>query len=118
MPFTAIAAAVSGRQVDERPVNREGLTAARCVYGVEDRASPTRLRRLGESSQRFRGPPRGVRASDCGCGGRGRRRLAITDKDTKRIQVTARLRGKVTVQATSDRMDRAQAVARVALSKF
>jgi hypothetical protein len=32
--------------------------------------------------------------------------------------LTARLRGKVTVQVTSDRMDWAQAVAKVALSKF
>jgi hypothetical protein len=50
--------------------------------------------------------------------GVGDEAFATTDKDTKRIQLTARLRGKVTVQVTSDRMDWAQAVARVALSKF
>jgi len=31
VPGTAVAAALSGRPVDERPVNSKGLTAARCV---------------------------------------------------------------------------------------
>lgn len=44
--------------------------------------------------------------------------FATTDKDTKRVQLTARVRGKVTVQVTSERMEWAQAIARVALSKF
>jgi hypothetical protein len=44
--------------------------------------------------------------------------FATTDADTKRIQLTARVRGKVAVQVTSERMDWAQAVARLALSKF
>ena len=38
--------------------------------------------------------------------------------DTKRIQLTARLRGRATVQVTGERMEWVQAVAKVALSKF
>ena len=118
VPSAAIASAVSGRPVDERPVNVKGLTAARCVYGIE--IGGTRrafvvwvnpvsdFDRLREASD----PPIAV------VKGVGDEAFATTDKDTRRIQLTARLRGKVTVEVTSDQMDWAQAVARVALSKF
>jgi hypothetical protein len=118
VPSTAIAAAVSGRQVDERPINRKGLTAARCVYGVEiagtRRAFVVWVSPVGDfEGLREASDPPIADVKDV-----GDEAFAITDKDTKRIHLTARLRGKVTVQVTSERMDWARAVAGVALSKF
>lgn len=118
VPAAAVAQAVSGRPVDARPVNIKDFTAARCVYAVE--IGGTRhvfvvwvnpegdFDGLKDASDRPLTEVKGV----------GDEAFATTDSDTRRIQVTARLRGRVTVQVTSERMDWAQAVAKVALSRF
>ena len=118
VPSTAVAEAVSGRPVDAKPINSKGLAAARCVYGIEiagtRRAFVVWVNPVGDFEDLRKGstPP----VTDVK--GVGDDAFAITDGDTKRIQLTARLRGKVTVQVTSERMEWAQAVARAALSKF
>ena len=118
VPGSAVASAVSGRAVDERAVNIKGLSAARCVYGIEiagaRHAFVVWVNPVGD----FEGLREASDPPVVDVAGVGDAAFAITDKDTKRIQLTARLRGKVTVQVTSDRMDWAQAVARVALSRF
>ena len=118
VPSTAIAAAVSGRQIDERPINSKGLSAARCVYGIEIAGARHAFVVWVSPASDFDGLREASDPPIADVKGVGDDAFAITDKDTKRIQLTARLRGKVTVQVTSDRMDWAQAVARVALSKF
>jgi len=118
VPSAEIAKALSGRPVDARPVNVKGLTAARCVYGIEiegtRRAFVAWVNPVADYDElrKVSTPP----VTDVK--GVGDDAFATTDKDTKRVSVTARARGKATVQVTSERMERAQAAARVALSKF
>jgi hypothetical protein len=118
VPPADVAAAVSGRALDHRPVNHKGLTAARCVYGIEiagaRRAFVVWINPVGD----FDGLREASEPPITDVKGVGDDAFATTDQDTKRVQLTARVRGKVTVQVTSDRMEWAQAIARVALSKF
>jgi hypothetical protein len=118
VPPADVAAALSGRALDHRPVNHKGLTAARCVYAIEiagaRRAFVVWINPVGD----FDGLREASQPPVTGVTGVGDDAFATTDKDTKRVQLTARVRGKVTVQVTSERMEWAQAVARVALSKF
>lgn len=118
VPSAAVATALSGRPVDERPVNSKGLTAARCVYGIEISGARHAFVVWVNPADDFGGLRDASDPPIIDVKGVGDEAFATTDKDTKRIQLTARVRGKVTVQVTSDRMDWAQAVARVALSKF
>jgi len=118
VPSAAIAAAVSGRSVDERPINFKGLTAARCIYGIEIAGTRRAFVVWVNPASDFEGLRQASVPPIAEVNGVGDDAFATTDHDTKRVQLTARLRGKVTVQVTSDRLDWAQAVARVALSKF
>jgi hypothetical protein len=118
LPSAEIAKALSGRAVDARPVNVKGLTAARCIYGIEiegaRRAIVVWVNPVGD----FDGLRDATTPPVTIVKGVGDDAFATTDNDTKRVQLTARTRGKVTVQVTSDRMEWAQTAARVALSKF
>jgi hypothetical protein len=118
VPPADVAAALSGRALDHRPVNHKGLTAARCVYGIEvagaRRAFVVWINPVGDFDELREASEPPVTEVN----GVGDAAFATTDKDTKRVQLTARVRGKVTVQVTSERMEWAQAIARVALSKF
>jgi hypothetical protein len=118
IPAAAVAAAVSGRPVDDRPINVKGFDAARCVYGIDiagtRRAFVVWVNPVGD----FEGLREAAEPPVTEVKGVGDDAYATTDSDTKRIQLTARLRGKVTVQVTGDRMEWVQAVARAALSKF
>lgn len=118
VPAAELAAALAGRVLDAKPVNIKGFAAARCVYGIEiggtrrafvlwvnPAADFDELRKVSE-------PPVTV------IKGIGDEAFATTDNDTKRTQLTARARGKVTVQVTSERLEWAQTVAKVALSKL
>ena len=118
VPSTVVAAALSGRAVDERPVNFKGLTAARCVYGIEIAGARRAFVLWINPPDDFQGLRDASEPPITDVKGVGDGAFAITDKDTKRIQLTAWRRGKVTVQVTSERLDWAQAVAKVALSKF
>ena len=118
VPATVVAAAVSGRSIDERPVNFKGLTAARCIYGIEIEGARRAFVLWVNPADDFRGLRDASDPPITEVKGVGDDAFAVADKDTKRIQLTAWRRGKVTVQVTSERMDWAQAVARVALSKF
>lgn len=118
IPATAVAVAISGRVVDERPINPKGLTAARCVYGIELAGARHAFVVWVSPAGDFEGLRAGSDAVITDVKGVGDEAFATIDSDTKRVQLTARLRGKVTVQVTSDRMDWAQAIAKVALSKF
>jgi len=118
VPSTIIAAALSGRPVDERPVNAKGLTAARCIYGIEIAGTRHVFVVWVNPADDFGGLRDASAPPISDVKGVGDEAFATADKETKRIQLTARLRGKVTVQVTSERMDWAQAVARAALSKF
>ena len=118
VPAAEIAKAVSGRPIDDRPINFKGLPAARCVYGIEiagtRRAFVVWLNPVGD----FEDLRKGSASPTTGVKGVGDDAFATTDPDTKRVQLTARLRGKVTVQVTAERLDWAQDAAKVALSKF
>jgi hypothetical protein len=118
LPSAAIAAAVSGRSIDERPENSKGLTAARCIYGIEIAGTRRTFVVWVNPVSDFDGLRQASDPPITDVKGVGDDAFAITHQDTKRIQLTARVRGKVTVQVFSDRLDWAQAVARVALSKF
>jgi hypothetical protein len=118
VPGADVAAAVSGKAIDERPVNVKGLTAARCVYGVEVAGTRRAFVVWVNPAADFDGLRQASEPPVTDVKGVGDEAFAVTDKDTKRVQLTARTRGKVTVQVTSERMDWAQAVAKVALSKF
>jgi hypothetical protein len=118
VPPADVAAVVSGRALDGRPVNVKGLTAARCVYGIEIAGARRAFVIWINPAADFEGLRKATDPPVEEIKGVGDEAFAITDKDTKRIQLTARARGKVTVQVTSERMEWAQAVAKVALSKF
>ena len=118
VPSAEIAKAVSGRPVDARPVNVKGLTAARCVYAVEIEGTRRAFVIWVNPVDDFEGLRKASTPPLVDVTGVGDAAFATTDKDTKRVQLTARARGKVTVQVTSERMEWAQALARVALSKF
>jgi hypothetical protein len=118
VPSAEIAKAVSGRPVDSRPVNVKGLTAARCVYGIDIEGTRRAFVVWVNPVDDFDGLRDASTPPLTEVKGVGDAAFATTDKDTKRVQLTARARGKVTVQVTSERMEWAQAVARVALSKF
>jgi hypothetical protein len=113
-----IAQALSGRALDAKPINTKGFVAARCVYGIEiagaRQAFVLWVNPVGDFDElrKVSEPP--VTAVN----GVGDEAFATTDKETARTQLTARVRDKVTVQVTSARLDWAQTVARVALSKF
>jgi hypothetical protein len=120
VPIDEVAAAVAGRALEARPINSKGLASARCIYGLEidgarravvlwlnpatdyddlrkSAAAPVAVRDLGPFSDEA---------------------FETTDAETKRVQLTARRRGAATVQVTADRSQWAQAVARLALTKF
>ena len=118
VPSAMVAAAVSGRAVEERPVNVKGFTAARCVYVVEIAGDRHPFVVWVNPVADFDGLREASDPPIAEVEGVGDDAFATTDPDTKRIQLAARARGKVTVQVTSERMDWAQAVARAALSRF
>jgi hypothetical protein len=118
VPPAEVAAAVSGRPVDQRPVNPKGLTAARCVYGTEVAGSRRAFVVWVNPVADYDGLRQASEPPITDVKGVGDDAFAIVDKETKRTQLTARKRGKVTVQVTAESMEWAQAVAKVALSKF
>jgi hypothetical protein len=118
VPSAEVAKALSGRPVDARPVNVKGLTAARCVYRIEIEGTPRAFVIWVNPVDDFDGLRKASTPPVTDVKGVGDDAFATTDMDTKRVQVTARARGKATVQVTSERMEWAQAAARVALSKF
>jgi hypothetical protein len=118
VPGSAVAAAVSGKPIDERPVNFPDLTAARCVYGIEIAGTRRAFVVWVNPVDDFDGLRKASEPPIADVKGVGDEAFATTDADTKRIQLTARVRGKVTVQVTSERRDWAEAVAKMALSKF
>jgi hypothetical protein len=118
VPGIAVAASVAGRPLDERPVNIKGFNAARCIYGIEiggtRRAFVVWLEPVGE----FDGLKAASDPPITAVTGVGDDAFAVTDADTKRLQLTARMKGKVTIQVTGDRLDWVQAVAKAALARF
>jgi hypothetical protein len=118
VPSAEIAKALSGRPIDARPVNVTGFVAARCVYGIEIEGTRRAFVVWVNPVDDFDGLREASTPPLTDVKGVGDDAFATTDKDTKRVQLTARAGGKVTVQVTSERLDWAQAVARVALSKF
>ena len=118
VPSAAVAAAVSGRPLEERPVNIKGFSAARCVYFIEIAGIRHPFVVWVNPVADFDGLREASDPPVADVKGVGDDAFATTDPDTMRVQVTARVRGKVAVQVTGDRLDWAQAVARVALSKF
>jgi hypothetical protein len=118
VPIAEIAKALSGRALDAKPVNVKGFVAARCVYGIEiagaRQAFVVWVNPVGDFEE-LRSASEPPVANVTGVGDDA---FATTDKETKRTQLTARARGKVTVQVTSARLEWAQAAAKVVLSKF
>ena len=112
-----VAAAVAGRALDARPINKPGLAAARCVYGLEvdgaRRALVLWVNPVGDYDDFRKSATAPVDIRDVGDDA-----FETTDGETKRVQLTARRRGKVMVQVTADRSAWAQAVAKLALTKF
>ena len=112
-----VAAAVAGRALDARPINKPGLAAARCVYGLEvdgaRRALVLWVNPVADYDDFRKSATAPVDVRDVGDDA-----FETTDAETKRVQLTARRRGKVTVQVTADRSAWAQAVAKLALTKF
>ena len=117
VPIADVAAAVAGRALEARPGDTRGLTTARCVYGLEidgaRRAIVLWTSDAGDYDDFRKSAANRVDVRDV-----GDEAFETTDPDTKRVQLTARRRGKLTVQVTADRSSWAQAVAKVALSKF
>lgn len=117
VPIADVAAAVAGRALEARPGDTRGLTTARCVYGLEidgaRRAIVLWTSGAGDYDDFRKSAANRVDVRDV-----GDEAFETTDPDTKRVQLTARRREKVTVQVTADRSPWAQAVAKLALSKF
>ena len=117
VPIDQVAAAVAGRALESRPINSKGMAAARCVYGLEiDGARRALVLWVNPAADyddfhKSAAAPAAVRDL-------GDEAFEVIDPETKRAQVTARRRGKATVQVTADRSPWAQAVARLALTKF
>jgi hypothetical protein len=117
VPIDEVAAAVAGRALESRPINSKGLAAARCVYGLEidgaRRALVLWVNPAADYDDFRKSATAPVAVRDV-----GDEAFETTDPETKRVQLTARRRGKATVQVTADRSPWAQAVARLALTKF
>lgn len=118
VPAASVAAAVSGRPIEQRPVNVKGFTAARCVYGIEIGGVRRAFVVWVHPSADYDGLREASEPPRTEVNGVGDEAFATTDVETKRVQVTARKRGTVAVQVTSERLDWAEAVARVVLVKF
>lgn len=117
VPIADVAAAVGGRALESRQGDSRGLTTARCVYGLEidgaRRAIVVWTSGAGDYDDFRKSAVNRVDVRDV-----GDEAFETADPETKRVQLTARRRGKLTVQVTADRSSWAQAVAKVALSKF
>jgi hypothetical protein len=117
VPIADVAAAVAGRALESRPVDSKGMAAARCVYGLEiagaRRAFVIWMNPPEDFDDFRKSAVNRLDVRDV-----GDEAFETADPDTKRVQLTARRRGKVTVQVTADRSSWAQAVAKVALAKF
>ena len=118
VPAAELATALAGRALDAKPVNIKGLVAARCVYGIEIAGARRAFVLWINPAADFDGLREASEPPVTVVKGVGDEAFATTDKDTKRTQLTARARGKVTVQVTSEQLEWAQTVAKVALSKF
>jgi hypothetical protein len=117
VPLDEVAAAVAGRALESRPINSKGLAAARCVYGLEIDGARRALV-LGVNAAADYDDFRKSATAPVPVRDLGDEAFETADPETKRVQLTARSRGKVTVQVTADRSPWAQAVARLALTKF
>ncbi len=113
----SVARAVAGRLVDARPVNVKDFASARCVYAVE----------IGGTRRAFVlwfNPPadydglREAAEKPVPVAGIGDAAHMTFDTDTSRYWLTAVARGKVALQATGERPEWVQALARLALSTF
>lgn len=117
VPIADVAAAVAGHALESRPGDTRGLTTARCVYGLEidgaRRAIVLWTSGAGDYDDFRKSAAKRVDVRDV-----GDEAFETADPETKRVQLTARRRGRLTVQVTADRSSWAQAVAKVALSKF
>jgi len=118
VPLAELAKALSGRALDAKPVNIKGFVAARCVYGIEIAGARQAFVVWVNPVTDFDGLRSASEPPVVAVTGVGDDAFATTDKESKRTQLTARVRGRVTVQVTSSRLDWAQTAARVALSKF
>ncbi len=120
VPIDEVAAAVAGRALESRPINSKGLAAARCVYGLEidgaRRALVLWVNPAADYDDFRKSATAPVAVRDLGPF--SDEAFETTDPETKRVQLTARRRGKATVQVTADRSPWAAAVARLALTKF
>jgi len=117
VPIDEVAAAVAGRALESRPINAKGLAAARCVYGLEidgaRRALVLWVNPAADYDDFRKSATTPVAVRDV-----GDEAFETIDSETNRVQLTARRRGKAKVQVTADRSPWAQAVARLALTKF
>jgi hypothetical protein len=120
VPIDAVAAAVAGRALESRPINSKGLAAAGCIYGLEidgaRRALVLWVNPATDYDDFRKSATAPVAVRDLGP--LSDEAFETTDPETTRVQVTARRRGKATVQVTADRSPWAQAVARLALTEF
>jgi hypothetical protein len=118
VPAAELATALAGRVLDAKPVNIKGFVAARCVYGIEITGTRRAFVLWVNPAADFDGLRKASEPPVTVVKDVGDEAFATTDNDTKRTQLTARARGKVTVQVTSEKLEWAQTVAKVALSKF
>ncbi|HQZ37710.1 MAG TPA: hypothetical protein PLH72_01630 [Vicinamibacterales bacterium] len=118
VPGATLAAAVGGRLVDQRSINVKGLDAARCVYGIEIDGS----RRAFVVWANPAGDFDGLRAASTPplteVPGVGDEAFTVTDPETRRVQLTGWIRGKLTVQVSGERAAWVIAIAKTALSRF
>jgi hypothetical protein len=118
VPGNELAAAVSGHLLQTRPINHAGLVAARCVYTLQiGEARGVFVVWLSPAAE-YAGLRRAAEPPVTAVAGVGDRAHRTTDKDTRRMTLTALKRNSVTVQVTGEREADLKAIAALALSKF
>jgi hypothetical protein len=118
VPGEAVAAAVSGKLLETRPVNIKDFAAARCIYGIEIGGARRMFAIWISAASEYEGLRNAADGPVTPIAGVGDKAHQTFDNDSKRYWLRAVQRDKVTVEVSGDRPEWLQPIARLALSKF
>lgn len=116
VPGAKVAEAVKGRLLDARPINMAGLTAGRCVYGVEIAGARHAIVLWMNPPDDYEGLRKAAEGAVTPISGVGDMAHQTFDADTKRYWLRAVARGRAAIQVSGERPEWLRAVAVLALS--
>ena len=104
--------------IDTKPINIEGMTAARCIYGVDIAGKRQNFVVWLSPADDFRGLRDASEPPVKPISGIGHDAYLTYDKQFKRYMLTSTRRGSITIQVTSDQADWAQSISKAVIAKF